>query len=78
MNCDVCAIGERQSQLIQYTSTIEGRLVLVEHVPADVCDRCGEVSFSPDVVDRLQQVVRQKEPPARVIETPVYEFRKIA
>ena len=78
MTCDVCAIGERQPQLIRYSSTMNDRLVLIEHVPADVCDRCGEVTFSPDVVERLQQVVWQQESPSRVIETPVYEFRKTA
>ena len=50
------------------------RLILVDHVPAEVCDRCGEVTLSPDVVERLQQTVWQREPPARFVETPLYEF----
>jgi hypothetical protein len=50
------------------------RLILVDHVPAEVCDRCGEVTLSPEVVERLQQTVWQHEPPARFVETPVYEF----
>jgi hypothetical protein len=54
-------------------STAEG-LILIDHVPAEVCDRCGEVTLSPDVVERLQQTVWQHESPARFIEAPLYEF----
>ena len=35
MNCEVCAIGERKPQLVRYSLTIDDRLVLIEHVPAD-------------------------------------------
>ena len=74
MNCEVCAVGERRHQLIRYSlSTAEG-LMLVDHVPAEVCDRCGEVTLSPDIVERLQQTVWGHGVPARIIETPVYEF----
>ena len=74
MSCDVCAAGQRRPQLIRYTLATADRLVLVDHVPAEVCDRCGEVTLNPDVVERLQQTVWRQEPPARFIETPVYEF----
>lgn len=74
MKCEVCAIGERQHQLIRYTLTQGERLILVDHVPAEVCDRCGEVTLAPDTVDRLQETVWQREAPAKTIETAVYEF----
>ena len=74
MNCDVCAIGERGAKLIRYNLPTADGLILVDHVPAEVCDRCGEVTLSPDVVERLQRTVWQRQPPTRVIETPVYEF----
>jgi HTH-type transcriptional regulator / antitoxin MqsA len=74
MSCDVCAIGERRPQLIQFSLPLADRLILVDHVPAEVCDRCGEVTLSPGVVERLQQTVLRHEPPARFVATPVYEF----
>ena len=74
MNCDVCGRGERCPQLIRYSLSIGDNLILVDHVPAEVCDRCGEVTLSPDVVERLQRTIWQKQPPNKVIETPVYEF----
>ena len=73
MTCDVCGAGERKLQKIRYTLAIGERLVVVDHVPADVCDRCGEISLSPDVVERLQHAVWE-ERPSKVVETEVYEF----
>ena len=74
MNCDVCSIGDRQPKLIRYSLPTTEGLILIDHVPAEVCDRCGEVTLTPDVVERLLRSVWQQEPPSRVIETPVYEF----
>lgn len=34
----------------------EGRIVVFRHVPADVCENCGESYFDGDTVDRLQRV----------------------
>ncbi len=74
MKCEVCGTGERREQLIRYTLSIGDKLVVVEHVPASVCDRCGETTLQPEVVERLQQTISQSGPPVRVLETPVYEF----
>jgi HTH-type transcriptional regulator / antitoxin MqsA len=72
--CDVCGRAERQGRLIRYSYSQGDRLIVVDHVPAEVCPNCGEVSLQPDVVQRLQETVWQQRAPVRVIETPVYEF----
>ncbi len=74
MRCEVCVVGERHSKLVRYSISVNDKLVVVEHVPATVCDRCGETSFTPDVVERLQQTSLLSRTPVRVLETPVYEF----
>ncbi len=74
MKCDVCGIGERREQLIRYSLSIGDKLVVVEHVPAWVCDRCGETTLLPEVVERLERMISRSGPPARVLEAPVYEF----
>lgn len=60
--------------LVTYTQEVDGRFIVVEHVPARVCRETGEQLFSPDTVSRLQAIIRSRLKPARVIETPVYEF----
>jgi len=74
MMCEVCGIGERQEKLIRYSLLFDDKLVVVEHVPASVCDHCGETTLTPDVVERLQEMGWQSRPPVKVLETPVYEF----
>ena len=74
MKCEVCGVGERKNELVRYSLSVKDKLLVVEHVPASVCDRCGETTFHPDVVERLQQTIWQSRTPVRVLETPVYEF----
>lgn len=59
---------------VTYHIEFGGRLFLIEHVPARVNLDTGERHFSPETVERLHQIVREKRLPARTIETPVYEY----
>jgi YgiT-type zinc finger domain-containing protein len=59
---------------VTYTVEVKGKLMVVENVPARVCLETGEQFFSPDTVERLQQMVWEQRKPTRVIEVPVYEF----
>ncbi len=74
MKCEVCGTGEREDKLIRYSLSIRDRFVVVEHVPASVCNRCGETTLTPEVVERLQKTVSTTRTPDRMIETPVYEY----
>ena len=59
---------------VKYTLDLDGKLIVVENVPARVCVETGEQLFSPDTVDRLQKLVTGKTKPKRVMEVPVFEF----
>jgi YgiT-type zinc finger domain-containing protein len=61
-------------QRVTYTLEYEGKLIIVENVPARVCVETGEQFFSPETVERLQQTIWSRAKPDRVVETPVYEF----
>ena len=74
MKCDVCVVGERREELIRYHVELDGKLVVVENVPALVCDRCGDISIAPQVASAVQRTVWGAKPPVRAIEIPVYEF----
>ena len=64
-------------QKVTYTLEIEGRFVIIEHVPARVSVKTGEREFSPETVERLQQVVWEGKSPSRVVETPVFEYTDV-
>ncbi len=59
---------------VLYTLVREGELIVVENVPARVDPETGEQFFSPQTVERLQTIAWSKRRPARMMQTPVYEF----
>lgn len=59
---------------VTYTLERDGKFVIVENVPARLCLETGEQFFSPETVERLQQMIWEDKEPKRMIETPVYEF----
>lgn len=61
--CEVCITGYREERFIRYHLTIEDQLVIVENVPAVVCGNCGETSFAPETVSRLQETVWERPTP---------------
>jgi len=75
MKCIVC-----KNEMKRKKTTIELRLkddlILIDDIPADVCDYCGEKVLSPDVVDSVREIYenRDKKKMKKVISVPVYSF----
>ncbi len=63
-----------EEQNVNYVLEMDGKFIIVQNVPARVCVETGERFFSPQTVERLQQLIWEKRKPTRVIETPVFEF----
>ena len=61
-------------QRVSYVLETGGRLIVIENVPARVSVRTGERLFAPQTVERLQKIAWEQKHPARVVETPVFEF----
>jgi YgiT-type zinc finger domain-containing protein len=61
-------------QDVTYTAAVDGRVVVVEHVPARVCFETGEQLFSPQTIERIHAIIRGSGQPARFVQAPVYEF----
>jgi YgiT-type zinc finger domain-containing protein len=59
---------------VTYTLGLNGKFYIIEHVPARVCQETGEQFFSPETVERIQALIKGGQRPARVVETPVYEY----
>jgi YgiT-type zinc finger domain-containing protein len=61
-------------QNVTYTLEMDGRLFVIENVPARVNVETGEQYFSPETVERLQDIVRGQGKPVRVMTTPVFDY----
>ena len=59
---------------VSYQIAVNGRLFVIENVPARVNVETRENHFSPETVERLRKIVRGRRSPVRTIQTSVYEF----
>ena len=73
MQCVFCN-GKVEERLVTFTYEDNGNFVFVENVPAYVCTRCGENTYSPETTDELLRIVKQRSTPSRNTVVPVYDF----
>lgn len=59
---------------VTYTLEVDGKLYVVENVPARVDEETGEQFFAPRTVERLRETILSEERPDKVVETSVYEY----
>ena len=60
--CHVCGGSTAKNEFVSEVFTIDGRRVLVEHIPAQVCERCGEATFSRETTERVRRLVHDTRP----------------
>ena len=73
-NCTICGSDARQGKRVEEVFRIDGQYVLVDRIPANVCDRCGEETFSRETADRIRLLVRGEARPTRSIAVKVFDF----
>lgn len=56
MKCYFCG-GEMKKGKTTYTINKKGYHLLIDEVPAWICEQCGEPYFEGDVVDAIQKIV---------------------
>jgi YgiT-type zinc finger domain-containing protein len=59
---------------VTYTLEHDGKFFIFENVPARVCRETGEQFFAPETVEHIQDIIKGRRNPDRVIETPVYNY----
>lgn len=73
-DCSSCGGRVREMPVtVDYRSG--DRLVIVEDVPAGVCEQCGEQYFTALVAKALEGLARSEEAVLRTAVTPVKVFR---
>ena len=73
MQCTFCG-GRTVTEIVTFTYEENDKYIFIEHVPADVCERCGEKMYTPEVTDKLLRIAGRKLEPVKRIEVPVYDF----
>ena len=71
--CSVCGAGESREELVEEGFRIDGKYVLVDRIPATVCARCGEESFSREITEKIRLMVHGRTRPAKSVALKVFE-----
>jgi hypothetical protein len=53
---------------------IDGKRVLVEGIPATVCARCGEATFSRETTERIRRMLHGEAKPVRAEVLEVFAY----
>ena len=72
--CAVCHAEECRDELVTEPFQIDGQYVFVERIPAVVCARCGEESFSSGTTEKIRLLVQNRTEPTDSIVMPLSEF----
>ncbi|MEL7143772.1 MAG: hypothetical protein AAGL08_16315 [Cyanobacteria bacterium J06573_11] len=63
---------------VTYTLNLDGRIFLIDNVPARVDEETGEQFFSPSTLERLQQTILDGKEPDHFIQVPVCNYSNSA
>ncbi|MBI2305488.1 MAG: type II toxin-antitoxin system MqsA family antitoxin [Chloroflexi bacterium] len=80
MKCFVCS-GETESRVVADLYAEKGLYLAVENVPAEVCTKCGERYYTPEVTQRLLDITKRVKGdalPGKRAEFTIYDFEMVA
>jgi len=72
--CHVCGSTEAVEKLVSEIFQIDGRAVLVQNIPAQVCARCGEEIFSRETTEKVRLLVHGDAKPIKSVKMDVFAF----
>ena len=55
--CPSCHMGRLEKRIMAYLQWHDDNLLIANHMPALVCDICGERIYDHDAVESLQQLL---------------------
>ncbi len=73
-HCHICNSSNFTEKLVKETFEVEGKLVLVENIPAQVCSRCGEITFSSETAENIRLMLHNNQKPDKSIQVDVFAF----
>ena len=72
--CAVCQAEENREALVDEVFRVDGQYVLVGGIPAVVCGRCGEQTFSRETAEKVRLMVHGEAQATTSIPLPVFRF----
>jgi YgiT-type zinc finger domain-containing protein len=79
--CNSCGNKNFREKHVQYIYRHDGQFLVVNNVPCEECEYCGEQYFKAEVLKKIEKdftdIYRAKKKAKRVVKLPVEEFVEI-
>lgn len=79
--CNFCGNKNSKEKRVQYIYRHEGRFLMVNNVPCEECEYCGEQYFKAEALKKIEQDFReiycQGKEAARKVSVPVEEYANL-
>ena len=73
MKCSIVGCpGVYEDRKVLHTVRHRGQVVVIDHVPAEVCSVCGDVLLKPGTVRRIEKLLKSAPHPAGTV--PLYDY----
>ncbi len=72
--CPVCHSQESREDFVEEIFQIDGKYVLVDHIPATGCARCGEETFSRETTEKIRLMIREPAKSTRAVSLEIFDF----
>ena len=73
--CAVCGSDSYREEFVEEVFHIDDQYILVDRIPAVVCNRCGDLTFSAETIEQVRVLVHGETEPAKSIPLNVFEFQ---
>ena len=64
--------GEYEDKRIIHAVRHKGQVVVIENVPVEVCNVCGDILLNPEAINRIQNILQN--PKSTKTSAPLYKF----
>ena len=58
MSCFFCK-GEMVSKRAAFTLELDNCIIIIKDVPTEICEKCGQKSYTDDVAARIEEITEQ-------------------
>ncbi len=59
--CAVCGVAESRGELVNEVFQVDEKYVQIDHIPARVCSRCGDETFSRETTEKVRLPVHGQD-----------------
>ena len=75
MECSIITCkGHYEATTIMHTVRHKGQIVVIDHVPAEICSVCGDVLLSPETIRGIEAMLENLQEPEKTV--PLFEYSK--